>query len=871
MWIERLEIQGFRALTGSFVFSPRLNLVVGDNEAGKSTLYDALIRSMYGFTGSERRRSRGRSVRDDCRPWDGRPFGLVAIVRDAGGRDYRIEWDFDSHGARLLEGGVDRSATIQLRGDDVALGELLLGTGLDDFRQVCCLDQEALETVRQSPSLAVALQEAVAQIGGDVAAEEVIERLEAFLRERVGVRVDTLAPTPRGRITALLREQAEVMAALEEERHLREQMGELARSLELNRDEYREMTTKIERTRQRLLLSERDELARKLEQAQRLEAGASQRVDVPALPSQQVIDEIHAGHVRLGQLADATETAERELSQVADEVESVEARERELDARLLELDSYADMDDSARDRVQRIWGELDGLQQATLPEPEALPQADPLLASYRTERQALYVLQAGRLRWTVRRVSWVALVVLSLGVALLVRKLVRRIRGTSVSADEFEQRLSHYGASSLADLDERAANEDRQIAAARARAELARAQTTANEQRIAKLEGQLTDTLDAAGAASATTTEVRVTAYLQACERHTERVAAALELERVRNRLQQLRRPKQQLRGHQSERDTLTQQIRELYAQASIDAEDLSKGEQALGTLLSDAGLAAQTNQDADAAGQALKTLLDGSTVTDLAAQVSKAERGLDEHVAQFGKLASDGGDKAVLQPEMAELQQEAEDTRDRVTELQTRLSDLEQEIGRAAELEERAAELRTKIARLEQAKEAIRVAREVLREAADELHRQFQPHLRGALTKNLPRITGGRYQEAEIDNELRVQVVAPGVGRQVSVEQLSRATKDQIFLVERLEIARLLTPTKGSAPLLLDDPFAHYDAKRLRFGLTLLREAAEERQVIIFSEDADLPALATELCGDCNVVELPAPAARTTTSVGGP
>jgi DNA repair exonuclease SbcCD ATPase subunit len=864
MWIERLEIEGFRALSGPFEFAPGLNLIAGDNEAGKSTLHDALIRSLYGFAAPERRRHRGRSVRDDRRPWDGRPFGLVAIVRGADGRDYRIEWDFEAHRARLLEGGTDRSGEIQRRGDDVGLGEFLLGIELDDFRQVCCLDQEALEAVRQSPSLGVALQEAVAQIGGDVAAEDVIGRLEAFLREHVGVRVDTLAPTPRGNITALLRERAEVVAALEEERQVREQVAGLTESLALTRADYEEMTNKIERVRQRLLLAERDELADKVEEAGRLQARANERVEGPALPTQQVIDGIHAGQIRLAQLGEAMDASEREVSRVAGDIEALERRERELDAKLLELESYAELDASARDLVQRTWGELDGLQKIALREPEPVPQPNPQLIRYRSERQALYRLQAAdRPRWTLRRVAWTALVVATLGIALLVRMLIRRLRGATPTAGELERQLAEYGASSLAELDERIADEDRRLAAAQARVDVAQSQAAERDQRMAELETELAGALDAAGAAAASTIQARVTAYLEACERQGQHVTAALELERVKNELQHVRRPRQELRALQSERERVSREIRELYALASVERDDLAEAGEALDALVAQGAVAARANQEADSAAQALKALLGAKSATELEEELSELERALAEHVAQFGTLATEGGEKSALQRELTELQKEAEDTRDRVTEGQSRMSALEEKIGESAPLEERRAELDARIERLEQAKQAIGLARQVLREAADELHRQFQPHLRAALIKNLPRITAGRYEDAEIDNELRVHVVAPGVGRQVGVDQLSRATRDQIFLVERLEIARLLAPTKGSAPLLLDDPFAHYDAKRLRFGLELVREAAEERQVIVFSEDENLPELANEICGDCKVSVLPGPTPR--------
>ena len=77
---------------------------------------------------------------------------------------------------------------------------------------------------------------------------------------------------------------------------------------------------------------------------------------------------------------------------------------------------------------------------------------------------------------------------------------------------------------------------------------------------------------------------------------------------------------------------------------------------------------------------------------------------------------------------------------------------------------------------------------------------------------------------------------------------------------MERLEIAKLLDPTTGEAPLLLDDPFARFDETRLWLGLEVIRDVAAERQVVLFSEDADLVDAARETCGECGVIELPGP-----------
>ncbi len=71
MLISKLDIRGFGRLTGPFAFAPGLNVVVGDNESGKSTLHDALIRALFGFSKSERRMRDGRTKKDDRKPWDG--------------------------------------------------------------------------------------------------------------------------------------------------------------------------------------------------------------------------------------------------------------------------------------------------------------------------------------------------------------------------------------------------------------------------------------------------------------------------------------------------------------------------------------------------------------------------------------------------------------------------------------------------------------------------------------------------------------------------------------------------------------------------------------------------------------------------------
>jgi hypothetical protein len=119
---------------------------------------------------------------------------------------------------------------------------------------------------------------------------------------------------------------------------------------------------------------------------------------------------------------------------------------------------------------------------------------------------------------------------------------------------------------------------------------------------------------------------------------------------------------------------------------------------------------------------------------------------------------------------------------------------------------------------------------------AAAETYRDFAPLLNASLEAGIARLTGGRYAHAFVDEDLRIRVEAPETGAVVDLDRLSVGTQKQAYLVQRLELVRLLCPGAEALPVLLDDPFAHFDADRLERTLAWLAEAAAERQIIVFA-----------------------------------
>lgn len=853
MWIERLEIEGFRRLSGKFEFESTLTLVIGDNEAGKSSLHESLVRALYGFSSGERRRSRGSSLHERRAPWDGRGYGLVASVRDDEARQWRIEWDFATHRTRLVDAlGNDVS-------DGDLPGERFLDIGLDDFRQVCCIDQADLAAVHRSPSLGVALEEAVVNVAGETPVEHAVERLNDFLRS-IGARVDNLNPSPAGKLMALIRERGELAEKLRAAEEARAKLVDLAGELALATEERDGFLTKQETTRQTLLLAQLTDLEKRLADARQLEEQAAKGPTGHREVPDSVREEVTAARDRLRALGEQLVDAQKEAGVVGEAVGDLEKKQRELLARVDALAPYADIDDSARDEIQRAWAQLETLASEGPLALQEAPTRDPVLERYRRERDELRSLMSPREPSQVTRVLWISLVVLTLGIAWLVRMLVRRIRPSNPTP--LEDRLREYGVASVEELDVRVAQEDRQIADAQAVAKALQGQQSSHESKEVELRSQIDVALQHVKAPTAGNLEERARAYLTASVRHGERREHETNLERVRRELEQAKSPARDRDRLLEEQAAAGARLRAAYAQLAIEGEDLDSAEVEFQRLIAEAATHQESEEQAKRSAAALRSLLADETLESLEREVHEGRRLYEEHRTRHGELAEKVERATGLSEELASLDTRLQGQIDRVASLRTQAETLEEETGDPAAVKERLAELDERIARIEEAKEAVSIARKSLIEAADELKREFAPHLNAALRRDLERISGGRYSEAFVDGDLAVQVAVPESAQLKSADDLSRATKDQIFLVQRLEIARLLAPTKGTAPLLLDDPFAHYDQKRLRYGLELIGEAAQERQIILFSEDPALAELAAEVCSGCGVIELEGPAA---------
>jgi DNA repair exonuclease SbcCD ATPase subunit len=719
-------------------------------------------------------------------------------VRDVRGRTYRIEWDFERHSVRLLDAdtGADESGVVAGKGKEVRLGEHLLGIDLENFRGICCLDQIAISPVKRSDWLTNALQQAVASVTSDGGAD----KADASLKELVfalGFRTDSYRPTPTGRAKGLLDERSRLGKELERVREERDEVERLAARLAEQLRRQHELEQEAEQLRGRLLVAELEAAERRLDEARRLEHAARERpATLPAFPHAEASG-IAELRARIAQVDDQIERLAREVERTREEVEGLEARRAELVPRRDALDVYESVDGSRESTVREAWAVLQALS------PQA-PAAEPRAAA-----------PAGR----GRRLLWLALVVATLGVAWLARRALRA------------------------------------LAAWLAR----RAPTAASADESGSLERRLAAELDAAGALGGPALAERVSAYLRACEGRRELLEVGRELAKVESRLANLGEPRKALDRACRERSELESELGARYAAAGIREADLVSAAAELERVRRELEAAEEQVREADAAAGQLQTLLAGETIADLERRRDDLEDRLRAHEARHGGARPDPVETDEGRRRLEEVEGALGDAKGEVARLEAEIETRERDLGSPAELEELLSATEAVLARLELHRDAARLARETLRAAAEETHRAFAPHLNGALARTLPRITNGRYAEALVADDLSVKVRVPETGTFLDPSGLSRATQDQIFLVQRLEIARLLDPTLGAAPLFLDDPFARFDPGRLRLGLELLDEIAQARQVVLFSEDPALLELARAACSEPHVIRLPA------------
>jgi len=194
MRLSRIEIDGFGSLQGlDLRFGPAMNLVVGPNEAGKSTLQEAIVTGLYGLESGDRRAALVERT-DRWRPWEGGRFGVALEFELEDGTRLRIERDLDAETVRVLDLGSGAELSERFERDPwggLQVGRHLLGISRDIYTNTACISRSEVMRLEDAGSIKEAIVALADSAHPDRTAQRVLDRLRQERAHRIG--------KPRGR------------------------------------------------------------------------------------------------------------------------------------------------------------------------------------------------------------------------------------------------------------------------------------------------------------------------------------------------------------------------------------------------------------------------------------------------------------------------------------------------------------------------------------------------------------------------------------------------------------------------------------------------------------------------------------------------
>lgn len=195
-------------------------------------------------------------------------------------------------------------------------------------------------------------------------------------------------------------------------------------------------------------------------------------------------------------------------------------------------------------------------------------------------------------------------------------------------------------------------------------------------------------------------------------------------------------------------------------------------------------------------------------------------------------------------------LEAEIKHYSDQIDSHKKELEQLDQEIIHEESRRDTAEQLKQHIADLEKERTE-RLGQIAVRRAAQQLLNSTHSRLLGSFNLELQKVAGRivpllteqRYANVRVGEDLDIQALSQEKGDFVSLSEISGGTYAQLMLAVRLALSQALisSTVQGEECLILDEPFAFFDAERRRQALAVLPRISDEiEQTWILAQDFD-------------------------------
>lgn len=124
-----------------------------------------------------------------------------------------------------------------------------------------------------------------------------------------------------------------------------------------------------------------------------------------------------------------------------------------------------------------------------------------------------------------------------------------------------------------------------------------------------------------------------------------------------------------------------------------------------------------------------------------------------------------------------------------------------------------------------------------LLERIREDYERHRQPETLKEASEYLRQLTGGRYTRIWTPLAHDILFVDTADGQQLSVQLLSRGTREQLFVSLRLALVAAYARRGIHLPMILDDVFVNFDANRTKTACAVLRDFARQgHQLLVFT-----------------------------------
>jgi DNA repair exonuclease SbcCD ATPase subunit len=794
--LRSLHIAGFGRFTDRrFTFSRGLNVIFGPNESGKSTLANAIVATLYG---AERKK-------DGWRPWDGSAFATTLVYELASGEQIEVQRDFDRDGKGLrVYDRAGKELSAKAGGQKFVPGETHLGVPLDVFLNAACVKQQsiAIDEGKDAGPLATHLARALDGGPREDAALGAIARLDDALRTYVGserARKNTPLRDLRARADGQRAAADEARAKLGALAELRDRLQRAAHERERLTAAATDVERRLRSLRAGAIAKRLADLRAFRAELAELQADHAAYDDVAAFPPDR------AGEIEEAFLAwEAAKHAAAIAQTDAEAAQLGDAERGELEAHRAAVGS---VDDAAFEALSAANASADA---ARAKASSAARDAAAARAADGTAGSANVVAAAG-----------IAAACIAIGFAI-----AHSWTWTALAASA--ALLALYAA--FAQHRERAARRRGAVAKQRL-ADEALTTVEAAEQRVDAVLTRLgVDRFEDLVARRSRFSD------LAAKEKHAERCAD---------------------RAHSARQVTEAAGARfDRLADALLP--DFS-GSRAVRKAAVHARAARR--RERDGIGAHLHALeMRKSTILGTDDEYA-LESELDELLAAGVEPADDPPAAGrATESERRAVNEALRAACDAFERLSGELHNAQAHVTDLAELDEQLERTRVEIGRLEAFERAVGLGRTVLEQRTREAHAAFAHRLEDYAAATLGAITAGRYAEIFVDPAtLAIRVRVPETRAIVDLGAVSAGTRDQTYLVVRFAMARMFAEGLETPPLLLDDPFAYWDAARIERCLPIIESGSRDAQAILFTSSAELAQAAVRR--GAHRVDLPEPA----------